>query len=67
MGGDLLFRYGNPLAYDSGTEEDRLFLKQHDANWIDEGLPGAGNILVHNNNMEQMYNTFRHKEWTNSV
>ena len=51
-GGDLLFRFGNPEAYGRGTVEDRLFLKQHDANWIDNGLPGAGNILVHNNNTE---------------
>ncbi len=49
-GGDLLFRYGNPAAYGRGESADRLFLKQHDANWIDPGLPGAGNILVHNNN-----------------
>lgn len=48
--GELLFRYGNPAAYGMGTAENRVFLKQHDANWIDEGLPGAGNILVHNNN-----------------
>ena len=30
--------------------KDRLFLKQHDANWIRTGYAGAGNILVHNNN-----------------
>lgn len=52
MGGELLFRYGNPEAYGKGSAEDRLFLKQHDANWIDAGLPGEGNILVHNNNTE---------------
>ncbi|QDT30834.1 alkyl sulfatase dimerization domain-containing protein [Thalassoglobus polymorphus] len=51
-GGDLLFRYGNPAAYARGTEKDRLFQNQHDANWIDEGLPGAGNILVFNNNTD---------------
>jgi hypothetical protein len=49
-GGDLLFRYGNPAAYGKGTEADRIFQKQHDTNWIDEGLPGAGHILVFNNN-----------------
>lgn len=49
-GGSLLFRYGNPAAYGQGTEKDRIFLKQHDANWIDKGLPGEGNLLVHNNN-----------------
>ncbi|MDF1814316.1 MAG: aryl-sulfate sulfotransferase [Verrucomicrobiales bacterium] len=49
-GGDLLFRYGNPAAYGKGTAADRIFQNQHDANWIDEGLPGAGNLLVFNNN-----------------
>lgn len=49
-GGDLLFRYGNPEVYDMGTPKDRIFLKQHDANWIKPNLPGAGNILVLNNN-----------------
>ena len=49
-GGDLLFRYGNPAVYVRGSEKDRLFRHQHDANWIDEDLPGAGNILVFNNN-----------------
>ena len=51
-GGALLYRFGNPEAYDRGGAEDRLFLKQHDANWIEPGLPGEGNILVHNNNAE---------------
>lgn len=45
--GDLLFRYGNPKAYD-GKGERTLFF-QHDAEWIESGLPGGGNILVFNN------------------
>ena len=49
-GGDLLFRYGNPAAYGRGSEKNRLFRHQHYANWVDEGLPGAGDILVFNNN-----------------
>lgn len=49
-GGDLLFRYGNPAAYGKGTQADRIFQNQHDTSWIDEGLPGAGNLLVFNNN-----------------
>ena len=51
-GGDLLFRHGNPAAYGRGTGKDSLFRSQHDANWVDEGLPGAGNILVFNNNTD---------------
>ena len=48
-GGDLLYRWGNPEAYGVGGVEDRTLFVQHDARWIDEGLPGAGNITVFNN------------------
>ena len=51
-GGDLLFRYGNPAAYDMGTPDDHVFAKQHDSNWIDDGLPGAGDLLIFNNNTQ---------------
>lgn len=49
MGGDLLYRWGNPQAYDAGTAGDQVFFGQHDAEWIGEGIPGEGNILVFNN------------------
>ena len=46
--GDLKFRYGNPAAYgDDETERELLF--QHDAEWIEPGLRGEGNILVFSN------------------
>jgi hypothetical protein len=48
-GGDLLYRWGNPLAYRAGTEADRRLFYQHDAHWIPEGRPGAGHIIVFNN------------------
>jgi hypothetical protein len=48
-GGDILYRWGNPQAYDRGTSDDRKFYNHHDARWIDAGLPGAGNFLVFNN------------------
>ena len=48
-GGDLLYRWGNPQAYDRGTSADRVFYGQHDANWIPEGYPGAGDIMIFNN------------------
>ena len=48
--GDLLYRWGNPFAHGAGSlAEDRILFQQHDAQWIDEGLPGAGNILIYNN------------------
>lgn len=48
-GGDLLYRFGNPQIYGRGTAEDRKFFNQHDVQWIRDGLPGAGNLLVFNN------------------
>jgi hypothetical protein len=50
-GGGLLYRWGNPAAYRAGTSSDQVLFGQHDAHWIDAGLPGAGNILVFNNGM----------------
>jgi hypothetical protein len=49
MGGDLVYRWGNPEAYRAGDSTDRQLFKQHDAQWVEDGLPGAGNILVFNN------------------
>ena len=48
-GGDLLYRWGNPITYDAGTTSDRKLFYQHDASWIDDGCPGEGDILVFNN------------------
>ena len=48
--GDLLYRWGNPFAYGKGRKaEDRRLFQQHDIQWIDAGLPGAGNIILYNN------------------
>ncbi|MFH1149300.1 MAG: aryl-sulfate sulfotransferase [Actinomycetota bacterium] len=46
-GGDLLYRWGNPKTYRAAGAQ-QLF-SQHDAQWIDPGNPGAGDILVFNN------------------
>ena len=52
MGGDLLYRWGNPRAYARGTLADQRLFWQHHTHWIPPGLPGAGNILVFNNGNE---------------
>ena len=52
-GGDLLYRWGNPEAYRAGTSEDRKFYFQHDAQWVEAGYPGEGNILVFNNGLQR--------------
>lgn len=49
MGGDLLYRWGNPRAHGAGTTGDQQLFAQHDAEWIADALPGAGNILIFNN------------------
>ena len=48
-GGDILYRWGNPMAYKKGTFEDKVFSLQHDAHWIPTGMPGEGQVMVFNN------------------
>ena len=48
-GGDLLYRWGNPIGYGAGTEDDQKLFGQHDAYWIKPGIPGAGNIMIFSN------------------
>jgi hypothetical protein len=43
-GGDLIYRFGNPTAYNS--EEPRLFLRNHFPNLLEDGEPGEGNMLI---------------------
>ncbi len=52
-GGDLLYRWGNPRAYQAGTIADQVFFFQHDAEWISPGLPGEGNVIVFNNGVNR--------------
>jgi len=48
-GGDLLWRYGNTASWNLGTRANQQLYFQHNVQWIAEGLPGAGNILLFNN------------------
>ena len=52
MGGDLLYRWGNPRAYGHGDDADQRLFWQHQPQWIAPGLPGEGNILLFNNGLE---------------
>ncbi len=47
-GGDLLYRWGNPLAYRAGTASDQKLFGQHDATWI-KAPSGDTRILIFNN------------------
>ena len=48
-GGDILYRWGNPMMYDAGTAEDQMLWLQHDPQWVQDHLPGAGNMIIFNN------------------
>jgi hypothetical protein len=52
-GGDLLFRWGNPAAYDKGDAAEQQLFNQHDAQWIDDfanpGYEHFGKIALFNN------------------
>lgn len=43
-GGDLLYRWGNPVNYDRGTTNDQKLFQQHNATWLKNEQ-----ILVFNN------------------
>jgi hypothetical protein len=48
-GGDLLYRWGNPRAYNRGTSTDTRLWQQHNATWIPQGYRRAGQLMVFNN------------------
>jgi len=60
-GGDLLYRWGNPMAYDSGTEEDKKLFFQHDCQFIDDFVlpsnPNYNSIAVFNNRVGEDFST----------
>jgi hypothetical protein len=52
-GGDFLYRWGNPQVYDRGGAEDQRLWRQHDSNWIDEGMLDEGGIMIYNNGLNR--------------
>ena len=49
-GGDLLYRWGNPMNYNRGTQDNRILYFQHNPNWITEG-PHKGKLIMFNNGL----------------
>jgi len=49
MGGDILYRWGNPQSYQQGDDNDRILYGQHDVQFIPTGLPNEGKIMIFNN------------------
>lgn len=60
-GGDLLFRWGNPLAYGRGDAANKKLFFQHDVHWAEpsaqEGTPYYGRIAVFNNQVGEGLST----------
>ncbi len=52
-GGDILYRWGNPISYQRGGTGDKKLFGQHDVHWIPEGLPEAGKIMIFNNGLNR--------------
>jgi len=52
-GGDLLYRWGNPMTYRRGDSTKQLFHAPHNSQWIRSGLRGAGNMLVFDNGLQR--------------
>ncbi|MBK9982169.1 MAG: T9SS type A sorting domain-containing protein [Saprospiraceae bacterium] len=52
-GGDLLYRWGNPITYGRGVAGDHKLFKQHHASFIKSGFPNAGKVLVFNNGVNR--------------
>jgi len=48
-GGDLLYRWGNPAAYNRGTRQDQQLFGQHAPKWIPDGYRYANKIIMLNN------------------
>lgn len=51
-GGDLIYRFGNPVAY-KNTIGTRLFYNDHFPNFLQTGQIGAGNVLAYGNGNNQ--------------
>ena len=48
-GGDFLYRWGNPQVYGKGLSSNQQLFGQHDVQWIGEGHPDEGSIILFNN------------------
>lgn len=57
-GGDLMYRWGNPAAYNKGTVDDQKLFYQHDPSWVTDFAPANGMISVFNNRIAADYSGF---------
>jgi hypothetical protein len=52
-GGDFLYRWGNPAAYNRGTAADQKLFLQHSPDWIPAGYPDENKIMIFNNGVNR--------------
>jgi len=61
-GGDFMYRWGNPLAYDQGTANDQTMFFNHDVSWVDDFVnpthPLYGKLSFFNNRAGADFSTF---------
>jgi len=53
-GGDLLYRWGNPIQYKRGTQANQMLWQQHDCTWVPTNCPNAGHITIHDNGVGRL-------------
>ena len=60
-GGDLMFRWGNPVTYQNGDSTNQQLFFQHDAHWVDDFIdpfhPLYGKVAVFNNRVGADFST----------
>lgn len=61
MGGDILYRWGNPIAYDQGTGVDVKIFGAHDVQWMPDSLEGPNKMLLFNNGWQRL----GQEDWSN--
>ena len=49
LGGDILWRWGNPQVYKQGDITNQKLFLQHDSKWVESGYLDDGKISVFNN------------------
>ena len=61
QGGDLLYRWGNPMTYRAGDSTDQKLFFQHDTHWnlehISPGKVDFGKVMVFNNRVGSDFST----------
>ncbi|QJP33414.1 hypothetical protein F0365_02810 [Nonlabens sp. Ci31] len=58
-GGEILYRWGNPESYNSGTSLDRQLHDQHDATFVGNNSLSRGTFLVFDNQDDPNFSTVK--------